>query len=76
MPQIKLLNQYAQANPSTGCDCSVVAITSSKNSKAGKEDIYPTIQPVSAVTEHIDLHIDKLQHEAFQKRCGLLCVFC
>lgn len=43
MPQIKLLNQYAQANPSTGCDCSVVAITSSKNSKAGKEDIYPTI---------------------------------
>ena len=20
MPQIKLLNQYAQANPSTGCD--------------------------------------------------------
>lgn len=22
MPQIKLLNQYAQANPGTGCDCS------------------------------------------------------
>ena len=42
MPQIKLLNQYAQANPSKVAIVPIVAITSSKNSNAGKEDIYPT----------------------------------
>ena len=42
MPQIKLLNQYAQANPSTGCDYSDRCNNQLKNSNAGKEDIYPT----------------------------------
>ena len=44
MPQIKLLNQYAQAKPIQVqvVIVPIVAITSSKNSKDGKEDIYPT----------------------------------